>query len=269
MYNNSYKGFGKRKRSRYRGGYGTVNRRTKIKREKGTTHLQVIRVAVALLMGMLIIGGTIIGFCNYDSGKPKAVPNNDTYVKDTDEDLLRVVNRNNPLDSTYVPELVEYEGYSVNKSVSKPLENLLEEAKNSNIDLSVTVGYVSYEEQEKLYQKEYNRLKSSGKYSDVKAQAKTETTVPKAGCSEAQTGFLVSFTTSEKSNDFQNTKAYRFLEMNCVKYGFVLRYPESKKSLTQMEGNSRIFRYVGNDNAIKMISMNMCLEEYSSYLKSR
>lgn len=269
MYNNSYKGFGKKKRSKYKGSYGTVNRRTKIKREKGTTHLQVIRVIVAFLIVGIIVGGIIVGFCNYDSGNPKAIPHDELYINDTGEDLLTVVNRNNPLESSYVPQLAEYEGYSVSLTASKPLENLLEKARKSNIDLTVTVGYISYEDQERLYRKEYDRLKKSGNYSDVKAQAKAETTVPKAGCSEFQTGLTVSFATSEKSKSFENTKAYRFLERNCVESGFVLRYPQSKKSSTQMEGSYCIFRYVGKDNAAKMYSMNMCLEEYSSYLKSR
>ena len=56
---------------------------------------------------------------------------------------------------------------------------------------------------------------------------------------------------------------------NSHKYGFVLRYPKDKESITGIEYEPWHFRYVGKEHAKVMKENNFCLEEYVEYLKSK
>lgn len=270
MYKNSYKGFKKKnKYKRYKSNYGAIGRKTKVKKQRGTAHLQVIRVVVVVLAVAVIVSAVTAGFVIYGNNNSENLTGSKTVATDNSEELLRVVNRTNSLDSDYVPDLKECDGYSVNTLASSSLKKLLEDASESEIDLEVNYAYVSYEEQAKRYKKAYKKLKNSSNLSQVKAQAQTELTTPKAGNSEYQTGLLVNFSTSEKCDSFKDSKAYRFLVSKGVNYGFIIRYQDSKKSVTSMNGNAHAFRYVGEDYAKQMRALNMCLDEYSDYLNSR
>ena len=45
-----------------------------------------------------------------------------------------------------------------------------------------------------------------------------------------------------------------------------MRYPSDKEDITKISGNNYLYRYVGKDNAVKMRTYGMCLEEYNDYL---
>lgn len=55
---------------------------------------------------------------------------------------------------------------------------------------------------------------------------------------------------------------------NCAKYGFIVRYPEGKESVTGENFCPWHLRYVGKLHASIMESSNLCLEEYLDFLKS-
>lgn len=58
-----------------------------------------------------------------------------------------------------------------------------------------------------------------------------------------------------------------WISENCQDYGFVIRYPQDKKSITGIEYSPYHFRYVGIPHASIMKEKNLCLEEYTEYLK--
>lgn len=175
------------------------------------------------------------------------------------EDLLLVVNRSAALESSYVPPLTTVRGIKVNTAAGASLEALLENAEKDNIKISVSSGYVSYSEQKELYEQTLSRFLEDSRYTEVRAQAEAERITPRPGCSEAQTGLLLSF-------DFSDETSEAFLERHCVEYGFIRRYTEQKQTQTQMNPSQNLYRYVGRDNAVKMRSFDMCLEEYAEYV---
>ena len=62
---------------------------------------------------------------------------------------------------------------------------------------------------------------------------------------------------------------YAWINDNCAKYGFILRYPEGKESAAGVtESKSYQFRYVGIPHAICMKDNNLCLEEYTEFVKN-
>ena len=61
---------------------------------------------------------------------------------------------------------------------------------------------------------------------------------------------------------------YNWITKNCHKYGFVVRYPEDKASITEIDYESWHFRYVGVPNATAMANEGLCLEEYIDFIKN-
>ncbi len=55
---------------------------------------------------------------------------------------------------------------------------------------------------------------------------------------------------------------------NCASYGFIVRYPDDKESVTGQSGCVWHLRYVGRVHASIMEQNNLCLEEYNDWLKS-
>ena len=64
------------------------------------------------------------------------------------------------------------------------------------------------------------------------------------------------------------TKRNEWMVANCWYYGFILRYPDDKTSITGVDYMPHHFRYVGLPHSLIMYENNYCLEEYLDYLKS-
>ncbi len=58
--------------------------------------------------------------------------------------------------------------------------------------------------------------------------------------------------------------AFRWLDSHAQDYGFILRYPKNKESVTKIKYEPWHYRYVGVENAKAMKKSGLCLEEYVS-----
>lgn len=249
--------------------YGAVDRTFEIKLNKPAKGLKAVKVLIIVLLVAIVLGLVFIGSRLYFSNDNKPVKTSETEAfADTElnDELLRIVNKSNPLEKDYVPELVERDGYFVSPLAADALDSMLEAAEKDGIDLSVLSAYVSYKEQNKLYMKKYKYNKNRYNLTEVRAQAKTETVIPQAGNSEAQTGLLVTFKTKGK---FAGSKASHWLMSNAGDFGFVQRYPADKEDATSMKANEAVYRFVGKDNAQMMRGLNKTLNEYVLYINSR
>lgn len=241
--------------------------RPMINSDNSEAKLILTRIVIAAAVLVVAAGAVLGGIYLFGSVDNRKSVSNVSDSENNNAQLLRVVNKSNPLDKDYVPELVQKDGYRICPLAEKSLDNLLAAAKKENISLYVKYAFVSYNEQAKIYNAEYRKQLSKG-LTEVKAQAKTTVTIPQAGRSEFQTGLMVSFRSREKGK-FKNSNASDWLFKNAKKYGFVLRYPEDKEDITSMNVNYKSYRYVGESNAKVMQSLNMCLNEYSYYVNSR
>lgn len=83
------------------------------------------------------------------------------------------------------------------------------------------------------------------------------------GINEYQLGVTISVTQSKVSyNDFENTDISKWLEEHAYEYGFILRYPKNKASVTNHAYDSHIYRYVGKSLAKSLHDSHLTLEEY-------
>lgn len=65
-----------------------------------------------------------------------------------------------------------------------------------------------------------------------------------------------------ETEDMIKTDAYKWLMKNAHEYGFILRYPEAKSSITTIMYEPWHFRYVGKKLATILTNTGQCLEEY-------
>ena len=198
------------------------------------------------------------------------------YLSDldpTDASQLFLANKQNPMAKDYVPEdlvtLTEVptkKAIQLRASAAKALEAMFLEMKADGVtDLWVTSGYRSYAYQSALFETYVNQYVAAG-LSYEAAVEKVESDTARPGYSEHQTGLCVDFLTSAMggslSNNFENTDAFRWLQENAWRFGFILRYPSDKIHLTGYTYESWHYRFVGVSAAAAIKENGWCFEEY-------
>lgn len=149
----------------------------------------------------------------------------------------------------------------IKKEVVKPLESLMKAAKDINQkdygDMTITTGYLSYEDQVSLMssmQKKYPG-KDFLLHWDYPGQ------------SEYQLGYTITLapnTTSEEDKDKKeeaDKEQATWIKENAYKYGFVVRYPKQKESITHKLYQPFTLRYVGKEMAKHMYDQEKAMEE--------
>lgn len=118
------------------------------------------------------------------------------------------------------------------------------------ISLWILSSFRSYEDQDVIY----NRYVAQ----DGRDAADTYSSRP--GHSDHQTGYTFDLNSLEQ--DFQYDPAGKWLDENCYKYGFIIRYPKGKESSTGYMYEPWHVRYIGVDLATKVTQSGLSLEEY-------
>jgi len=108
-------------------------------------------------------------------------------------------------------------------------------------------------------------IKISSAYRSYEDQANSATSSTPAGHSDHHTGLCVAIR-SQTTN--ATLPSDHWIYQNCHKYGFVIRYPDSKSEITGVNGYEYCLRYVGVAHATYMTENNLCLEEYVELLRS-
>lgn len=135
--------------------------------------------------------------------------------------------------------------------IAKPLEELVNAAKEEGIILLGNSGYRSYKSQKDVYT---SRIKTDGK-------KLADAYVAKPGFSEHQTGLCMDIT-NQSSNFVKGTREADWLAENCYRFGFIIRYPYGKQSITGIEYEPWHIRYVGKESAKYIYDNRITLEEY-------
>lgn len=112
-------------------------------------------------------------------------------------------------------------------------EKMMKDASKSNIKLTITGAYLSYEDQKKQYDASVKKI----------GEKKTELIIERPGHSYAQIGTKVSFKVKKGSD------TSKWLYKNAYKYGFVYFAPSGKTRITGYTYNPGAFIYVGTKYA--------------------
>jgi D-alanyl-D-alanine carboxypeptidase len=141
------------------------------------------------------------------------------------------------------------------------------QAKQDGIELWVSSAYRSFERQTELFENRKAANLADG-MSEDEAIAATLQYTNRPGTSEHHTGLALDIVTPSYQNldaGYAETAAAKWLKENAAEYGFILRYPEGKESLTQVEFEPWHYRYVGTEAARIIMEKGYCLEEYFRY----
>lgn len=243
--------------------------------------------------------GTVVG-C-YQNMEYTYLTDVDVSVLTTDlsDAYLLLMNKTATLGKDYVPAsltvlncpvLESGRTYELESRAASALGEMLREMKTAGVtDIMVCSSYRSYQKQQSLYN-HYVQLESSTLsveayevlgYDYIKAnytdQGKTSLDHEDAikvvlsysaypGTSEHQTGLCVDFITEEMGGEltvaFESTQAFTWLSENAHKFGFILRYPKEKESVTGYTYEPWHYRFVGREAATDIHLASLTLEEY-------
>lgn len=187
-------------------------------------------------------------------------------VRETDlsKGNLILVNKFNYLKNDYEPSDItsldlsySYDNNRVSKETSDAYLEMAKAAKKDNISLMANSSFRTYDRQEAVYKEFYYSKGVS--YADKYAA--------RAGYSEHQTGLAIDIFTSGRSttSDFDTSDAFKWLQTNAHKYGFILRYPKDKEYLTGYNYESWHYRYLGVETATKVYESGLTYDEYYAY----
>ncbi|RHW42252.1 D-alanyl-D-alanine carboxypeptidase family protein [Neobacillus notoginsengisoli] len=184
------------------------------------------------------------------------------------ENMLSLVNKEFFLSSDYKPKDLmkpdipfSFGDQDVEKSLIREeaglaLEEMFMKAAEQNIEIFAVSGYRSYTRQKALFDAE---VKKSG-------SAKATQLVALPGQSEHQTGLTMDITSRSTNlnltEEFGETVEGKWLAENAHKFGFILRYPKGKESITGYQYEPWHFRYVGREAAKTIYENDWTLEEF-------
>lgn len=186
--------------------------------------------------------------------------------------LLQLVNRQNKVSKTYVPELVQPDVQTRKASLEKnilmrpeaalALEKMFQAAYLENgYTLLAASGYRSFGIQQILF---------NSKVEDTGSREKAQWRVAPAGTSEHQLGLAMDIQAPSHLNlntAFGSTEEGAWAGENAHRFGYILRYKTDWRDLTGISDEPWHFRYVGIAHATAMYELDIPLETYVEYAK--
>jgi len=179
-----------------------------------------------------------------------------------------IVNKQNPLaPKEYAPNNLVFpdvplrvpgnDSMQLRQDAATALEKLVAGAKSEGLTLMLASGYRSYTYQVGLYD---GYVRSMGKTEADKTSARP-------GHSEHQTGLAADLEPVSKECEleicFGDLPEGKWLAANAYRYGFIIRYPIDKTSITGYEYEPWHLRYIGTGLAAELKKQNLkTLEEF-------
>jgi len=159
-------------------------------------------------------------------------------------DNLIIANKSYSLPKTY--------GSSLTNDTLNNFNKMKQDSKKVGLNLIIQSGFRSYNTQVNVY----------NKWISLDGKEIADTYSARPGHSEHQTGLALDLNLID--NKFEETPEFAWLNDNCYKYGFILRYPKEKQHITGYIYEPWHYRYVGSELAKKLYNNGnwITLEEY-------
>ena len=165
-----------------------------------------------------------------------------------------IVNKSYSISKNYDPgKMVNLKkGHPVVSSIAPIFNQMVADASQVGLNIYDATCYRSYSFQNTLYT---NYIKRDGKEA-------AETYSARPGYSEHHTGLAIDLNTV--NNAFASTAESKWINDNCHKYGFIIRYPKGSEEITGYQYEPWHLRYVGEDLAKKLYNDGnwITMEEY-------
>ncbi|MFO0920621.1 MAG: M15 family metallopeptidase [Candidatus Saccharimonadales bacterium] len=230
-----------------------------------------------MLIGVLVVCLAIIGVFVLNLNDKVSAPKETTktvgsfdkskYSTSQPGSIWWIVNKTRQLPEGYIPpDLIipdvrlQFEPTANYMQFSKQAEPELTEmfnaAKRDNVELIFGSGYRSYDLQKQLYDD----------YVAKDGQAEADRYSARPGTSEHQTGLSFdAFGEKVECNleiCYADTAEGKWIKDNSYKYGFIIRYPSGKESVTGYQYEPWHLRYVGKELAVELQKTGQTMEEF-------
>lgn len=177
---------------------------------------------------------------------------------------LLLVNRNYILPDDYEVDLApsitaDSDSMKLDSRVAPHYNDMYLAAKADGILLTPVSGYRSTTRQKNNFENKISYYRDKG-YSKAQATQLAARIILPPGTSEHNAGLAMDICSLDV--EFEQTAEFKWLRRNAADYGFILRYPENKQSVTEITYEPWHWRYVGVEAAKAMQSSGQCLEEY-------
>lgn len=162
----------------------------------------------------------------------------------------------------FVPEdyelnMTKVEGYEFDVAGAEPLQKMLEDCRKAGYSCTINNTYRSKAVQQYMWDVRIEQRMAEGMSYD-EAIAFIGQSLAKVGASEHHLGLAVDLDCSDA--------AYEWLAEHCWDYGFIVRYPVGKTSVTGIIYEPWHFRYVGTELSLELEELDLCMEEYMDML---
>lgn len=174
--------------------------------------------------------------------KPREPAIDDNAPQEYYIDGILIVNKTYSLPRDYNPG-------GLTSECAAAFEELRHGAAEDGINIYVSSGFRSYSTQEQLY----------NGYVSMYGREAADRFSARPGHSEHQTGLAVDC--NYAGDYFAGTPEAIWLEEHCYEYGFIIRYPQGKESITGYKYEPWHIRYIG-DMAQTIYESGLTLEEY-------
>lgn len=175
---------------------------------------------------------------------------------------LILVNRNYILPEDYSPELspaVKGSSVRLDARVSPYYQQMFDAAQKDGINLTPLSGHRRISTQKTNFENKINLYVNQG-YDRAEATRKAATIILPPGTSEHNAGLAMDIISLDV--EFEETKAFAWLQEHAQDYGFILRYPKNKEAITGITYEPWHWRFVGVQTAKAIKASGKCLEEY-------
>lgn len=186
-------------------------------------------------------------------------------LQTADEWSLRLVNSWSLLPKDYTISLTQLKnGLSVDSRCYPALQEMMDACRADGLSPVICSAYRTWEKQKSLFQNKVSQLLAQG-YSEVEAAVEAGKEVAVPGTSEHQLGLavdIVDINNQLLDKSQENTVVQKWLMEHSWEYGFILRYPNDKSSITGIIYEPWHYRYVGLKAAKEIHEQGIYLEEY-------
>ena len=144
-------------------------------------------------------------------------------------------------------DLVEFYGHQLRAEAAKAADTMIDAAVTDGVTLLVSSAYRSYAVQQQTYQY----------WVSVNGQQVADQLSARPGYSEHQTGLAIDFASPEGcrlEGCYRDTLAGQWLAKNAPRYGYILRFPNGRQSVTGYHFEPWHYRYVGVQIAQEYVS---------------
>lgn len=181
--------------------------------------------------------------------------------------LLILINKQNSVDKDYKPEdltpITKYyatdrseAGRYMREEAARQFYKLVEAAAAEGYELVMTTAYRSYGFQQVLWN---NYVANEGEAAASRFSAKPGQSEHQSGLAADVSSPSVNYALTES---FGKTDEGIWLAQNAHKFGFIIRFPDGKESITGYLYEPWHIRYVGESVATEIYAKDLTLEEY-------